>query len=121
MDYVTTLHTLAGQCEFTEKDNMIRDKLIFSLKHSHLKERLLEVDNLSLQTNAKQRQEINILTDGIKEESMLVEAVKIRNKKILTARGSRTKHSTMWINTQSKSMSSMGQGMPHMSQTKSFC
>ena len=130
MDYVTTLRTLACQCELTEKDNMIRDKLVFSLKDKHLKERLLEVDNLSLQTTIEKCQaaetnckEISIMTDGIKEESMVVEAVKIRKKKILTARGSRTVHSTMselWINTQYKSMSSMGQGMPHVSQTKSF-
>ena len=48
-DYLTQLQTLADQCDFTEKDNMIRDKIIFSTDNVHekrLKERLSE--NLTL-------------------------------------------------------------------------
>ncbi len=82
MEYVTTLRTLADQCEFTERDNMIRDKLVFSLKDLQLKERLLDVDILTLQTTIEKcqsaettRKEIKLMTEGVKEEKYL-EAVK---------------------------------------------
>ena len=40
-DYLNSLKVLASRCEFTEKDNMIRDKIIFSTNDTVLKERLL--------------------------------------------------------------------------------
>ena len=40
-EFLSQLKYLAGKCEFLEKDNMVRDKIIFSLKDKQLKERLL--------------------------------------------------------------------------------
>ena len=48
LEYLTTLQTMAKSCEFTEKDNMIRDKIIFSLDDTELKEKLLEMEELTL-------------------------------------------------------------------------
>ena len=50
LHYLTSLRTLADQCEFMEKDNMIRDKIVFSIKDEQLKERLLSITDLSLAT-----------------------------------------------------------------------
>ncbi|GFR63519.1 Pol polyprotein [Elysia marginata] len=48
-DYLTHLKYLARQCDFAELDNMVRDKIVFSVKEKPLKERLLREDNPSLQ------------------------------------------------------------------------
>ena len=41
--YYTTLKMMAQQCNFMEKDNMIRDKIVFSMKDLSMKEKLLNV------------------------------------------------------------------------------
>ena len=48
IDYSTDVQKLANQCKFAEKENMIRDKLIFSMHDKELKERLLEMESLTL-------------------------------------------------------------------------
>ena len=48
-DYLSTLRTLAAPCEFTERDEMIRDKIVFSTQNAHLKEKLLSQETLTLQ------------------------------------------------------------------------
>ena len=47
--FLTHLRTLALSCEFTERDNMIRDKIVFSTDNPTLKERLLREPQLDLQ------------------------------------------------------------------------
>jgi hypothetical protein len=49
LDYLTALQRLASSCEFQEKDNMIRDKVIFSMSDSELVEKLLELEDPKLQ------------------------------------------------------------------------
>ena len=49
LDYFTKLQKLADVCEFQEKDNMIWDKIVFSMADRELKEKLLEVDDLTLE------------------------------------------------------------------------
>ena len=48
-EFLTQLRTLALSCEFTESDNMIRDKIVFSTEDPALKERLLREPKLDLQ------------------------------------------------------------------------
>ena len=48
-EFLTQLRTLALSCEFTETDNMIRDKIVFSTEDPALKERLLRETKLDLQ------------------------------------------------------------------------
>lgn len=48
-EFLTQLRTLALSCEFTESDNMIRDKIVFSTEIPALKERLLREPKLDLQ------------------------------------------------------------------------
>ncbi|GFO10750.1 polyprotein [Plakobranchus ocellatus] len=48
-DFCTHLQYLARQCDFAETDNMVRDKIVFSIKEKPLKERLLREDNPTLQ------------------------------------------------------------------------
>ncbi|GFN85448.1 polyprotein [Plakobranchus ocellatus] len=48
-DFSTHLQYLARQCDFAEMDNMVRDKIVFSIKEKPLKERLLREDNPTLQ------------------------------------------------------------------------
>ena len=47
-EYLTELRTLAKACEFLENDNMIRDKIVFSMKEKGLHERLLREVDLTL-------------------------------------------------------------------------
>jgi hypothetical protein len=47
-NFLTQLQTLCKNCEFTERDNMIRDKIVFTVKEKPLKERLLREENLTL-------------------------------------------------------------------------
>ena len=47
-EYLTELRTLAKACEFLENDNMIRDKIVFSMKEKGLQERLLREVDLTL-------------------------------------------------------------------------
>ena len=47
-DYYDHVKFLANKCEFTEIENMIRDKLIFSTTTTSLKERLLRANNPDL-------------------------------------------------------------------------
>ena len=50
VDYLTVVQNLADACEFAEKENMIRDKIVFSIapQEKALKEMLLRQDNLTL-------------------------------------------------------------------------
>ena len=47
-EYLTNLQTMAKACDFTEGENMVRDKVVFSTKEKPLKERLLHEENLTL-------------------------------------------------------------------------
>ena len=47
-EYTTELHTLANACEFKEHENVIRDKIVFSIKDKHIQERLLREVKLTL-------------------------------------------------------------------------
>ena len=40
-DYATELRTLADVCEFEERENMTRNKIVFSMKDKRIQERLL--------------------------------------------------------------------------------
>ena len=40
-DYASKLRTLADACEFEERENMIRDKIVFFMKDNRIQERLL--------------------------------------------------------------------------------
>ncbi|GFN81065.1 polyprotein [Plakobranchus ocellatus] len=48
-DFCMHLQYLARQCDFAEMDNMVRDKIVFSIKEKPLKERLLREDDPTLQ------------------------------------------------------------------------
>ena len=50
VDYLTAIQNLADACEFAEKENMIRDNILFSIapQEKALKERLLRQENLTL-------------------------------------------------------------------------
>ena len=87
VDYYTDLQKLANQCEFEEKENMMRDKLIFSMRDKELKERLLEMDSLTLEhVKAKimaaeiTRKEINQMESDLQERKR-IEAVRKQKKK----------------------------------------
>ena len=47
-DYTTKLRTLANACEFKEHENMIRDKIVFSMKDKRIQERVLKEVKLTL-------------------------------------------------------------------------
>ena len=47
--FLTQLRTLSLSCEFSEPDNMITDKIVFSTENPTLKERLLREPKLDLQ------------------------------------------------------------------------
>ena len=47
-NYTTELHTLANACEFKEHENMIRDKIVFSMNNKRIQERLLREVKLTL-------------------------------------------------------------------------
>ena len=48
-DFITHLQYLARQCDFAEMNNMVGDKIVFSVKVKPLMERLLREDNPTLQ------------------------------------------------------------------------
>ena len=48
-DYTTELHPLANACKFKEHENMIRDKIVFSMKDKRIQERLLREVKLTLE------------------------------------------------------------------------
>ena len=50
VDYLTAIQNLADACQFAEKENMIRDKIVFSIApyEKALKVRLLRQENLTL-------------------------------------------------------------------------
>ncbi|KAE9535927.1 hypothetical protein AGLY_007828, partial [Aphis glycines] len=47
-DFVTELKKLASTCSFKEEDNMVRDRIVFGIRNTELKDRLINVDNLTL-------------------------------------------------------------------------
>ena len=47
-DYATELCPLADACEFVEQENMIRDKIVFSMKDKCIQEHLLREVKLTL-------------------------------------------------------------------------
>lgn len=87
IDYFTNLQELANQCEFAEKENMIRDKLIFSMSDRELKEQLLGIASLSLE-NVKDkiiaaettRYEIKLMSSDVRAEKR-IEAVRKQRQK----------------------------------------
>ncbi|XP_016661051.1 uncharacterized protein LOC100160940 isoform X2 [Acyrthosiphon pisum] len=48
-NFVTELKTLSSLCEFKEEDNMIRDRIVFGIKDAETKNKLLNLDNLTLE------------------------------------------------------------------------
>ena len=87
IDYHTDLQKIANQCEFQEKENMIRDKLIFSMRDKELKERLLEMDSLTLEhvkdkiiAAETTRKEINQMESDL-TEGKRIEAVRKHRQK----------------------------------------
>ena len=48
MEFIGKLKLLAKDCEFAEEQNMIRDKVVFTVKEKQLKERLLRETDLTL-------------------------------------------------------------------------
>ena len=87
VDYYTDLQKLANQCEFEKKENMIRDKLIFSMRDNELKERLYEMDSLTLEHIKKKiiaaetrRNEFNQMESNL-QEGKRIEAVRKQQKK----------------------------------------
>ncbi|XP_070560302.1 uncharacterized protein [Ptychodera flava] len=88
IDHFTTLQKLAAQCEFSEKDNMIRYKIIFSLNDNELKEKPLSIDDITLDSVRDKciaaettRKEVKQMTTGTAEEKT-IEAIRRRGKKI---------------------------------------
>ena len=51
--WVKDLHMIAKDCEFTEEDNMIRDKVVFGINDKKVQERMLRKSDLTL-TEAKE-------------------------------------------------------------------
>lgn len=83
--YLTTLQNLAQVCEFQECENMIRDKIVFSVQEKTLKERLLREEDLTLaktkdiclafevtQTEVKSMAHADAPTNETKDINMLV-------------------------------------------------
>ena len=77
-DYLTVLQQMANQCEFAEKDNMIRDKIVFSTEDPELKQKLLEIDDLTLDKAREKciaaettRKEVKIMSKEFKEENSI--------------------------------------------------
>lgn len=82
LDYIMNLRKLADQCKFTEKDNMIRDKVVFSMTDRRLQERLVEPDDITLDDTIKKcvtsettKQEVNLMSKG-SSQTASVKAVK---------------------------------------------
>lgn len=48
-DFVTELKTLSSPCEYKEEDNMIRDRIVFGIRDAETKNKLLSLDNLTLE------------------------------------------------------------------------
>ena len=48
MEFINKIKLMAKDCEFTEEENMIRDKIVFTVKEKSLKERLLREAALTL-------------------------------------------------------------------------
>ncbi|XP_050548028.1 uncharacterized protein LOC126909633, partial [Daktulosphaira vitifoliae] len=48
-EYVTKLRTLASSCEFSETENMVRDKLIIGINQLEIKEKLLHESDVTLE------------------------------------------------------------------------
>lgn len=47
-EFMTELKTLASTCEFKEEDNMVRDRIVFGIRDAETKNKLLSLDNLTL-------------------------------------------------------------------------
>lgn len=48
-EFVTELKTLASTCEYKEEDNMVRDRIVFGIRDAETKNKLLSMDNLTLE------------------------------------------------------------------------
>ena len=135
-DYTTELHTLANACEFKEHENMIRDKIVFSMKDKRIQERLLREVKLSLKravdickSSEVTRKEVQTMKKGPVESTKVVYDVNSKSRvkhkpKPASAnyQYKKTKHEMweMWKTAPSKKMSSMGKELPKMRWTKSF-
>ena len=99
LDYLTTLKQMANQCEFTETDNMVRDKIVFSTTDQELKEKLLEIDDLTLDKAREKcvaaettRKEARLMSTDIKDERHL-HGVKKKHRSMNTRQSTDTKKS----------------------------
>eukprot|EP00102_Acyrthosiphon_pisum_P018369 XP_008190098.1 PREDICTED: uncharacterized protein K02A2.6-like [Acyrthosiphon pisum] len=48
-EFVTELKTLSSLCEYKEEDNMVRDRIVFGIRDAETKNKLLSMDNLTLE------------------------------------------------------------------------
>ena len=82
-EYLTELKTFAKACEFLENDNMIRDKIVFSMKEKSLQERLLREVDLTLKRTVDLRRSAEITkreVQSVKSAEPSVNEVRTRAK-----------------------------------------
>ena len=86
-DYTTELHTLANACEFKENENMIRDKIVFSMKDKCIQERLLREVKLTLKraldickSSEVTRKEVQTMKKGPVESTKVVYEVNSKSR-----------------------------------------
>lgn len=58
-EFVTELKTLSSLCEYKEEDNMVRDRIVFGIRDAKTKNKLLSMNNLTLDRNVMQNQRSN--------------------------------------------------------------
>ena len=130
-DNTTKLHTLANACEFKEHENMIRDKIVFSMKDKRIQERLLRELKLTLKRavdickySEVTRKELQTMKTGPVESTKVVYGVnsksrikhKPKHASAMYQQKKPRKHEVweMWKTAPSKNMYSMGKELPKM-------
>ena len=90
-EFLSQLKYLTGKCEFLEKDNMVRDKIIFSLKDKQLKEWLLREKDPDLKKVTEfcraaeiTKQELKSMTESNRPQAQIECTIKKRSKSKLT-------------------------------------
>lgn len=73
-EFVTELKRLASSCSFKEEENMIRDRIVFGIRNNELKDKLLHMENLTMEkaeelcrTFEETRKELKVMVSASEE------------------------------------------------------
>ncbi|XP_044752905.1 uncharacterized protein LOC123312508 [Coccinella septempunctata] len=80
--FITEIKTLVKNCEYTNEDEMVRDKIIMGMKDDNLREKLLQNESLSLKKTEEicnimeiSRQQASVITGNQPKPDYAVDAV----------------------------------------------